>query len=99
MTWSDGFEQRERHQIPLCYREGPWQRCWASASYNTLRLGSIIGALMIIVVVFLFSFGGFLAAWAGYFVPSGPDDYGNTILFTLLANNVGASTPTASLSA
>ena len=48
---------------------------------------------MIIVVVFLFSFGGFLAAWAGYFVPSGPDDYGNTILFTLLANSVGASTP------
>lgn len=53
---------------------------------------------MIIVVVFLFSFGGFLAAWAGYFVPTGPDDYGNTILFTLLANTVGASTPTVSSS-
>ena len=51
---------------------------------------------MISVVVFLFSFGGFLAAWSGYFVPAGPDDYGNTILFTLLANSKGATTPTVS---
>ena len=36
--------------------------------------------------MFLFGFGGLLAAWSGLFVPSGPDDYGNTILFSLLDN-------------
>ena len=36
------------------------------------------------VVVFIFGFGGFLAAWSGLYVPSGPDDPGNTILFSLL---------------
>jgi hypothetical protein len=34
--------------------------------------------------VFLLGFGGILAAWSGLFVPSGPDDFGNTILFSLL---------------
>lgn len=76
-------------------REGPWQRCWASANHKTLRRGAIIGAIQIMIVVFLFSFGGFLAAWSGLFVPSGPDDYGNTILFTLLSNQPGGVTPTA----
>ena len=58
--------------------------------------GATIGAVQIIVVVFLFSFGGFLAAWSGLFVPTGPDDYGNTILFTLLANEQGATVPVVS---
>jgi len=83
-------------EVPAC-REGPWQRAWASNCHRTLRTGATIGAAMIIVVVFLFSFGGFLAAWSGYFVPTGPEDYGNTILFTLLANSKGATTPTARL--
>ena len=58
--------------------------------------GATIGAVQIVVVVFLFSFGGFLAAWSGLFVPTGPDDYGNTILFTLLANEQGATVPVVS---
>ena len=59
--------------------------------------GATIGAIQIIVVVFLFSFGGFLAAWSGLFVPTGLDDYGNTILFTLLANEQGATVPVVSV--
>jgi len=51
-----------------------------------LRLGATIGATAVTCVVFLFGFGGLLAAWSGLFVPSGPDDYGNTILFSLLDN-------------
>lgn len=77
-------------------REGPWQRCWASASHKTLRRGAIIGAVQIIVVVFLFSFGGFLAAWSGLYIGTSADDYGNTILFTLLSNTPGGVTPTVS---
>ena len=77
----------------LC-REGPWQRCWASANYKILKRGSAIAAALICFVVFLTGFGGLLAAWSGYFVPTGPEDFGNTILFTLLANSKGAVTPT-----
>lgn len=77
-------------------REGPWQRCWASANPRTLKWGATLGALQIIVVVFLFSFGGLLASWAGLFVPVDENDYGNTILFTLLSNQQGGSTPTVS---
>ena len=81
--------------VSVC-REGPWQRCWASSSPRTLQIGACIGAAMIVVVVFLFSFGGFLAAWSGYFIPTGPDDYGNTVLFSLLANAPGSTVPTVS---
>lgn len=51
-----------------------------------LRLGALIGSIAVSCVVFLFGFGGVLAAWSGLFEPSGPDDYGNTILFSLLDN-------------
>lgn len=51
-----------------------------------LRVGALIGSIAVTCVVFLFGFGGVLANWSGLFVPSGPDDYGNTILFSLLDN-------------
>ena len=51
-----------------------------------LRLGALIGSTVVMCVVFLFGFGGVLATWSGLFVPSGPNDYGNTILFSLLDN-------------
>ncbi len=54
--------------------------------HRQLRLGATIGATAVTCVVFLFGFGGLLAAWSGLFVPAGPDDYGNTILFSLLDN-------------
>ena len=52
------------------------------------------GGAQVSVVVFIFGFGGFLAAWSGLYVPSGPDDPGNTILFSLLnsqGRQVGSS--------
>ena len=57
-----------------------------SVCRRQLRLGALIGSIAVTCVVFLFGFGGLLAAWSGLFVPSGPDDYGNTILFSLLDN-------------
>ena len=51
-----------------------------------LRLGATIGSIAVMCVVFLFGFGGVLASWSGLFVPAGPDDEGNTILFSLLDN-------------
>ena len=51
-----------------------------------LRLGATIGSIAVMCVVFLFGFGGVLADWSGLFVPAGPDDEGNTILFSLLDN-------------
>ncbi len=64
--------------------EAIWQRCWASASDAKLRVGAVWGAAQVSLIVFVFGFGGFLAVWGGLFVPSGPDDPGNTILFALL---------------
>eukprot|EP00898_Chlorokybus_atmophyticus_P001957 jgi/Chlat1/2762/Chrsp187S00197 len=64
-----------------------WQRCWAGATSRQLRTGSILGAVAVICATFLIGFGGFLAAWGNVFVPAGPDDTGNTILFSLLHNN------------
>ena len=49
-----------------------------------LRIGGAIGFAAITIAVFLLGFAGILAAWSGLFVPSGPDDFGNTILFSLL---------------
>ena len=64
--------------------EAIWQRCWASASDAKLRVGAVWGAAQVSLLVFVFGFGGFLAIWGGLWVPSGPDDPGNTILFSLL---------------
>ena len=47
-------------------------------------MGAVWGAAQISLLVFVFGFGGFLAIWGGLWVPSGPDDPGNTILFSLL---------------
>ncbi|KAK9858885.1 hypothetical protein WJX84_001389 [Apatococcus fuscideae] len=69
------------------FSEVAWARCWASASNKTLKLGALFGTLQIIVVCFLLGFAGLLAAWSGLFIPTGPDDYGNTIFFTLFLNS------------
>lgn len=71
--------------LPAC-SEAIWQRCWASASDAKLRVGAVWGAGQVSLLVFLFGFGGFLALWGGLWVPSGPSDPGNTILFGLLTS-------------
>ncbi|KAG0048855.1 hypothetical protein BGZ83_006253 [Gryganskiella cystojenkinii] len=63
------------------FSEGPWQRIWASADEKALKRGSLWGALGLVVVCFLYGFGGFLAMWAG-FPLSNPD--GTTGFFDLL---------------
>mmetsp|Transcript_1562 Transcript_1562/g.4619 ORF Transcript_1562/g.4619 Transcript_1562/m.4619 type:complete len:552 (+) Transcript_1562:384-2039(+) len=68
------------------FSEAMWQRCWATSTKKNLHIGGALGWFAITSCVFLFGFGGILAAWSGLFVPSGPDDYGNTILFSLLDN-------------
>ncbi|KAF9199679.1 hypothetical protein BGZ49_010180 [Haplosporangium sp. Z 27] len=63
------------------FSEGPWQRIWASADERALKRGSIWGSLALIVVCFLYGFGGFLAMWAGFPLS---DPYGSTGFFDLL---------------
>ncbi|KAF9293313.1 hypothetical protein BGZ88_005533 [Linnemannia elongata] len=63
------------------FSEGPWQRIWASADERALKRGSIWGALGLVVVCFLYGFGGFLAMWAGFPLA---DPYGSTGFFDLL---------------
>ncbi|KAG0031895.1 hypothetical protein BGZ81_000325 [Podila clonocystis] len=64
------------------FSEGPWQRIWASADDRALKRGSLWGSLGLIIVCFMYGFGGFLALWAGY--PTS-DPYGSTAFFDLLA--------------
>ncbi|KAF9174527.1 hypothetical protein BGX21_000899 [Mortierella sp. AD011] len=69
------------------FSEAPWQRIWASADERALKKGSIIGALALIVVCFLYGFGGFLSLWADF--PQTSTD-GSTAFFDLL--NAGNAT-------
>jgi Na+/proline symporter len=46
------------------FSEAMWQRCWASKDRRTLYLSAALGCVLTSSVVFLFGFGGFLAAWA-----------------------------------
>eukprot|EP01134_Creolimax_fragrantissima_P008372 CFRG8372T1 len=48
------------------FSEAMWQRVWASESKSSLYFGAAVASVAISLVTFLFGFGGFLAAWAGY---------------------------------
>ncbi|KAF9926486.1 hypothetical protein FBU30_003957 [Linnemannia zychae] len=63
------------------FSEGPWQRIWASADEKALKQGSFLGAAALVVVCFMYGFGGFLAIWAGF--PQSSED-GSTAFFDLL---------------
>lgn len=47
------------------FSEAMWQRVWASADKATLRFGAVLGTSLIIMVVFLSGFGGWLAMAGG----------------------------------
>ncbi|GJJ71239.1 hypothetical protein EMPS_03589 [Entomortierella parvispora] len=68
------------------FSEAPWQRIWASADERALKRGSYWGALGLIIVCFLYGFGGFLSIWGGF--PQTSTD-GSTAFFDLL--NAGKS--------
>ncbi|GJJ73374.1 hypothetical protein EMPS_05732 [Entomortierella parvispora] len=70
------------------FSEGPWQRIWASADEKALKRGSLWGAMGLVVVCFLYGFGGFLAMWAGFPLS---DPYGSTGFFDLLTAGKAAA--------
>ncbi|KAG2497326.1 hypothetical protein HYH03_004490 [Edaphochlamys debaryana] len=64
------------------FSEAMWQKVWASKDRRSVYFGGGIGFALITVAVFLFGFGGWLAAWAGY-VTWNTD--GNLYLFQVFA--------------
>lgn len=68
------------------FSEAMWQRCWATNTRRSLWIGGVIGSVSVTCIVFIFGFGGILAAWSGLFKPKDENDLGNTILFSLLDN-------------
>ncbi|KAI8899178.1 hypothetical protein BC833DRAFT_619653 [Globomyces pollinis-pini] len=47
------------------FSDAIWQRVWSAKDDKALIRGSWIGAIMVIVIVFLFGLGGFISSWAG----------------------------------
>ena len=47
--------------------EAFWQRAWASKSPREFRKASLISAIILFIIVFLFGFYGFIEAWQNYF--------------------------------
>ena len=66
----------------VVFSESFWQKAWAANSDNDLQKGSIIASFIIIIIVFLFGFYGFIAAWAGY-----TTNDTNLALFAIFENN------------
>jgi hypothetical protein len=60
------------------FSDAMWQRVWAAEDELALKTGGLLGGALTMVVVFLFGFFGFLAAWAGYVTNS------NTAFFAIL---------------
>ena len=48
------------------FSEAMWQKIWASADRKSMLFGGAVGSFLIMIAVFLFGFGGWLAAWGGY---------------------------------
>lgn len=48
------------------FSEAMWQKAWASENRKALVTGGAMGCIAIILTVFTFGLGGWLAAWAGY---------------------------------
>ncbi|KNC82499.1 hypothetical protein SARC_05225, partial [Sphaeroforma arctica JP610] len=48
------------------FNEAMWQRVWASENKASLMFGASVASVAVGCVTFLFGFGGWLAAWAGY---------------------------------
>jgi SSS family solute:Na+ symporter len=72
------------------FSEGPWQRAWASKNDRALKRGALWAYMLLVVVCFLYGFGGFLAIWSGRPLS---DPTGSTAFFTLLDTG-GRGAPT-----
>ena len=48
------------------FSDAMWQKVWASKDRTSLIGGGFLASVLVMIIVFLFGFGGWLAAWAGY---------------------------------
>lgn len=66
----------------VVFSESFWQKAWAANSDKDLKFGSFVASIIIIIIVFLFGFYGFIAAWAGF-----STEDSNLALFAIFENN------------
>jgi len=62
------------------YSEVFWQRVWASSDRRSLQLGAWTACAILVPVIFLFGFFGYLAMWSGL---AGPDTDPNILMFMI----------------
>lgn len=48
------------------FSEAMWQKVWASKDKKAMIGGGFLASVLVMIAVFLFGFGGWLAAWAGW---------------------------------
>jgi hypothetical protein len=65
------------------FNDAYWQRVWSSEDEAALKKGAFAAFFMIAIVIFIFGFGGFLAAWAGYVTDP------NFAFFEMIAHSAG----------
>eukprot|EP00475_Leptophrys_vorax_P024836 TRINITY_DN3444_c0_g1_i1.p1 TRINITY_DN3444_c0_g1~~TRINITY_DN3444_c0_g1_i1.p1 ORF type:complete len:566 (-),score=138.06 TRINITY_DN3444_c0_g1_i1:669-2306(-) len=63
--YSSVFVQPVSLSSSTVFLESMWQKCWASSDKRALYVGSGIGCVLAIIIVFFFGMCGILAAWAG----------------------------------
>ncbi|KXZ51913.1 hypothetical protein GPECTOR_11g40 [Gonium pectorale] len=73
------------------FSEAMWQKVWASTDRRSVIFGGGVGFALTTTAVFLFGFGGWLAAWGGYVTW---ETDGNLFLFQVFAaeRHEGAAT-------
>ncbi|GIL45946.1 hypothetical protein Vafri_3056 [Volvox africanus] len=76
------------------FSEAMWQKVWASESKAAVLFGGGLGFVLITVAVFLFGFGGWLAAWGGYVTE---DTDPNLYLFQVFSSERDEASPGASV--
>lgn len=51
----------------VVFSESFWQKAWIACTPRDLKIASIIAAFTVTIIVFLFGFYGFIAAWSGLY--------------------------------
>ena len=76
----------------VVFSEAFWQKAWVACNARDLKVASLIAAVVVTVIVFLFGFYGFIAAWSGFYT-----DDPNLALFAVFQNNNNTSSQTGIL--
>jgi SSS family solute:Na+ symporter len=74
------------------YSEVFWQRVWASENKKSLQRGAWMACAILIPVIFLFGFFGYLAMWSGL---AGPETDPNILMFMIFNAQLSAEESTA----